>query len=124
VSIRDSWTEEKTRPDGSSGKLRASAVVDSEPPLLDSTDPLQMIGKLMAAQAVTQRDVGLALSEIRLLRRDLQDDRDSRKGIVHDATHAAARHGGNRSAAIVTALFALYEVSAPILHELSKLVHQ
>lgn len=122
MTTRESWGDEKTRPDGSSGRMRAQPVA-SEPPLLDPTDPLQMIGRVMASQAVTQCDVELALREIRQLRKDLQDDREARGGIVHDATHAAARHGGNRSAAIVAGLFALYEASAPILHELSKLVH-
>lgn len=124
MTHRDSWTEEKTRPDGSSGRVRASTVVESEPPSLDPNDPLHQLGKVMASQAVVQRDVQTLSREVRELRKELADDREERGGLVHSATRSAARHGGNRSAALVAALFALWEVASPVIHEIGKLVHQ
>lgn len=122
---RDSWHEEKTNPTGSSGRVRAALKFeDSEPPSIDPNDPMQVLGKVMASQAIVQRDVETLAREVRQLRKDIEDARAEHGGIVNDATRSAARHGGNRSAALVAALFALWEVAGPVLHEVSKLVHQ
>ena len=49
---------------------------------------------------------------------------EERKKEIKDATVKAATHGSNRLALLLGALVTLYEIAAPVLHDLAKWVHQ
>lgn len=96
-----------------------SANVRTVPPPDD--DVPHEIGKLMAAQAATdrrveayQREMATLVREVGALRRDLELDRH---GLVTDASKQAAKRTGNRLALTMSGLFALYEAIAPTLQE-------
>ncbi len=93
----------------------------SEPP---QSDELVMLGQLMRSVAKLQTDVDTLKtlpSEVRSLRDEIRLDRDA---LVHGASKHAANHSSNRMAALMGALFTLYEISSPYLHELVKWVHK
>jgi hypothetical protein len=103
----------------------ASGVpLSSLPPLAE--DPDEALGQLMAALArqgrhisLLKRDVGTIRTEVTGLRKDTELDRGE---LVDGASRKAAKHSSNRMAALMGALFTLYEVSSPYLHELVRLV--
>ena len=109
--------EETTR-----GDLRRPLRAVSLPP---AADELHTLGLVMAATARIEtrlRDLETLPSEVRLLREEIAKDR---KELVHGASKHAANHSSNRMAALMGALFTLYEVSAPYLRDLwHMLVHK
>lgn len=87
-------------------------VVESDPPASDAD---VRMGQLMGAIGRLQTDVDALKTlpaEVRALRRDLELDRDA---LVHGASKRAATHSSNRMAALLGALFTVYEVAAPYL---------
>lgn len=101
--------------------LRPPLRVVSAPP---QADELETLGQLMAA--VARLETGVAElktlpSEVRMLRDEIRQDRDA---LVHGASHQAATHSSNRMAALMGALFTLYEVAAPYLHDLWRLIRK
>lgn len=97
-------------------------AVPSAPPT--DGDLAELVGQLLTATARLQSDVNELkpiLSEVRQLRKEIDDDRHA---LVHGASSSAARHSSNRMAALMGALFTLYEVSAPYLHDLWRMVHK
>ena len=97
------------------GLNRPALRAVSEPPASDS---LVNLGQVMAAVAKLQTEVGelkTLPAEVRSLRRDLELDRDA---LVHGASKRAANHSSNRMAALMGALFTLYEVTSPYVREL------
>jgi hypothetical protein len=99
--------------------LRAS---DSYPPL--DPDVHVALGQLMGAVARLERKVDALMplrSEVHQIRRDVELDRGE---LVSGASSMAARHSSNRMAALVTSLFALYELASPFLREIWKAIHQ
>jgi hypothetical protein len=107
VSYHD---EEPTR-----APLRPPLRAVSAPP---QADELHTLGLVMAATARIEtrlRDLETLPSEVRALRAEIRDDRDA---LVHGASKHAANHSSNRLAALMTALFTLYELSSPYLREL------
>lgn len=116
-----SFAEEPTRP----GLRQLRAV--SDPPAFDG-DTHELVGKLLAEtiqlraghnQLVTQLQLNTA--EISQLRRDLELDR---KELVHSSARGAATHTSNRMAALLGALFVVYEQAAPYLAQLWHWVHK
>lgn len=98
--------------------------LSSMPPLAE--DPDEALGQVMAVLArqgrhvsLLKRDVALVRTEVTGLRKDLEEDRDE---LVNGASKKAAKHSSNRMAALMGALFTLYEISSPYLHELVRLV--
>lgn len=105
------------------GLLRSKPlrVVESDPPADDAD---VRMGQLMGAIGRLQTDVNnlkTLPAEVRALRRDLELDRDA---LVHGASKRAANHSSNRMAALMGALFTLYELAAPALHELVRWFHK
>jgi hypothetical protein len=99
--------EEPTR-----GNLRPPLRAVSVPPPFDEAETL---GQLMAATARIEtrlRDLETLPREVRALRDEIRLDRDA---LVHGASKHAATHSSNRMAALLGALFTVYEIAAPYL---------
>ncbi len=108
--------EELTR-----GPLRPPLRAVSQPP---ESDELHTLGLLMAATARIEtrlRDLETLPREVHQLRNEIRDDRAA---LVHGASKHAANHSSNRLAALMTALFTLYEISSPYLRELWAMVRK
>lgn len=97
----------------------ASRIVRSVPPSDD--DLYTNLGKVMARAARTDRKVTTLASDFAELRRELAEDRGE---LVKGASRSAAKHSSNRLAVIMAALFSLYEVTAPYVHDIWKAMHQ
>ncbi len=121
-----------TRPDHVSSGHFAAAEEDtasgiplsSIPPLAEDRD--EALGQMMGVLArqgrhlqLVKRELGLLRTEVTGLRKDIGEDRDE---LVNGASKQAAKHSSNRMAALMGALFTLYELSSPYLHELVRLV--
>ena len=112
--------EETTR--GGTPRLLAP----SQPPL--SADVHEAVGQLMAETVRQGRkldtlntDVGTIASEVRITRRELQDDRGS---LVAETSKKTSARTSNRMATLLGALFVLYTEAVPLLHELWRSVHR
>lgn len=108
--------EEPTR----GGLNRPALRAVSEPP-----DTLVDLGQIMRGVAKLQTDVAdlkPLRTEVRGLRTDLDTLRDDLKAdqdaLVHGASRRAANHSSNRMAALMGALFTLYEITSPYVREL------
>lgn len=100
--------------------------LSSMPPLPDDVHEAQ--GVLMAAIARhgrhldnMKRELGMIRTEVTGMRKDLELDRGE---LVAGASHSAAKRASNRVGVLMGGLFGLYEVTAPYLHELWRLVHK
>jgi len=84
----------------------------------------ETVGRLMAGMARLERKVDALrplATEVHQLRQDIEEDRGA---LVTGASKTAAKHSSNRLAILMGALFSLYEVSAPALHEIWRQIHQ
>jgi hypothetical protein len=121
VSFHD---EEITR----GGGLRAPLRAVSQPP---ESDDLVNLGQVMTAVVGLQvrtarmdqrlRTLATLPSEVHALRQEIQDDRHA---LVTGASKHAAAHSSNRMAALMGALFTLYEIAGPYLHDLWRMVRK
>ena len=105
------WGEEETTRGGLNRPLR---VVEEVP----SDDVHELLGKLMrrTAQLETKVDALATLpSEVRSLRDEIREDRGA---LVKGASVHAAKRAGNRLAVLMTGVFTLYELTAPMLRAL------
>ncbi len=80
----------------------------SAPKLQD--DEVETLGLVMGGLASLKTDVQTLGSEVAALRRDIELDR---RALVHGASTKAAAHTSNRMAALMGALFTVYEIAAP-----------
>lgn len=116
--------------------LRVAPVVPSDPPAADQLP--ELVGQLMAVCASLQTtctalqascsalDTKIAAlatlpSEVSALRRDVDEDR---KDLVHDSSKSAATHTSNRMAALLGALFTVYEIASPYFHGIWSMFHK
>ncbi len=93
--------------------------------LAPEADELELLGRVMATTArleaavarleVRVSSLAMLPSEVRSLRDEILEDREA---LVHGASKHAANHSSNRMAALMGALFTLYEVSSPYLRDL------
>ncbi len=121
-----SFQDEEVTSAGRRARLRTVQPVEP------ATDDLHVLyGRLMAAcarneqtAARIERKVDELLPfarDVMQMRRDWDADREQ---LVHGASQKAAAHSSNRMAALLGALFTLYEVSAPYLHDLWRMFHK
>ncbi len=106
-----SWSDEETTRSGLNRPLR---VVEEVP----SDDVHELLGKLMrkVAQLETKVDDLKTLpSEVRSLRDEIKEDRGA---LVKGASVHAAKRAGNRLAVLMTGVFTIYELTAPMLRAL------
>ncbi len=85
---------------------------------VQSDDPQVLLGLIMRDVSKLKVDVGdlkTLHSEVRSLRDELQLDRGA---LVKGASVHAAKRAGNRLAVIMTGVFTLYELTAPMLRAL------
>ncbi len=108
--------EEPTR----GGLNRPALRAVSDPP-----DPLVDLGQIMRGVARLQTDVAALRplpAEVRVIRQELEllrdDLKEDRAELVHGASKRAANHSSNRMAALMGALFTLYEVTSPYVRDL------
>lgn len=106
----------------SKGLLRVASESDAPAP-----DEAQLLGQVLAACARNEQatnslalQVGTLTRELTQHRRDLDESHNAR---VSAAKHASTTTS-NRMAALLGALFVLWETAAPMLHELYKMVHR
>jgi hypothetical protein len=120
-----SWSpeEERTRPSGRIPHASAPSLPPEEPVTIEA-----MVGKVMrdtVKQTLKIRELELTVSrmdrELGQIRKELELDRTH---LVASSSKKAAGHASNRMAALVTGLFALWEVASPYLHELAKWLHK
>lgn len=100
--------------------------LSSMPPLPD--DVHEALGVLMGAVARhgrhmdnIKRELGMLRTEVVGLRKDLNLDR---KELVQGASVESAKRASNRMAALMGALFTIYELTAPYLHEIARWFHR
>lgn len=120
--------DEKPTQTGSS-RLRALRLTD--PPVLQPpSEPKsveELIGELMAVTVSNTSSVNNLSEQVNLLSRELGQhvrDQTHKTDEIKETTNKAARHGSNRLALLMGALFTLYEVTAPWLHELAQMVRK
>jgi hypothetical protein len=109
--------EELTR----SGFPRATPLrVVSDPPPDDSPEYRhgQMMGAIGRLQTAVD-ELRTLPSEVRALRAEIRDDRSA---LVNGASKHASTHTSNRMAALLGALFTLYEIAGPALREVWRMV--
>lgn len=112
--------ERPTRPD--SAALRAVAPVSDAPPATLE----ELVGQLMGTTAENTKVLEALNVQIGTLTGKLTEH-IAAAGEQHEdlkqVTTKAAAHGSNRLALLLGALVTIYEIAAPALHELAKLVH-
>ena len=111
---------------GGSSRLRSVQSVVTAPPPAGSSEPKsneELIGEMMAAVAANTSSVTNLAEQVNLFGRELGAHiraADTRT----DEVKAAAKHGSNRLALLFGALVTLYELTAPYLHDIAKVLHQ
>jgi hypothetical protein len=112
--------DEITKSGNARKRLRSVDGVDPD------TDDLRVLyGRLMAACARNEQtavrlerkvdELMPFASDVLQMRRDWDADRDA---LVHGASKRAANHSSNRMAALMGALFTLYELTSPYVRDL------
>lgn len=124
--MTDAFTtrERPTRPDASSSTLRAVAALESEAPPA-SLD--ELVGQLMGTVAQQTKVIEALAVAVGTLTGKLEEHiaaAAEHKDEIKDVTTKAAAHGSNRLALLLGALVTVYEIAAPVLHEMAKWVHQ
>lgn len=112
--------ERPTRP--TSAKLRAVAEVSAAPKTTD-----ELLGELMAATVQHSAVIEALSVQVGSLEGKWAahaETVEAQKKEIKEATVKAATHGSNRLALLLGALVTLYEIAAPVLHDLAKWVHQ
>jgi hypothetical protein len=123
------WNDEETTRNGLARPLHAvPPAPESAPP---DADLHQLVGRLMAACSKLETncarlerkvdELTTLPGEVAGLRADIEKDR---KVIIHDASAKTAAHTSNRMAALLGALFTVYEIASPYFHGIWGMFHK
>lgn len=79
---------------------------------------LETLGRLMAGQARADRKIEALTLDVQTLTREVHQTGKTVQADRGALAHETAKHSSNRMAALMGALFTLYEITSPYLREI------